>query len=118
VKYSKEEHKKKAVAIENFASTLPGDTSGVEWAITAHFYAALHYVAAFFAASNVYHASHGTRLRDIQKHPVLSSIYNDYQHLYNISRDARYECMNLQFSDLNFAITKLNAVKKLICPHL
>ena len=118
MKYPKEEHRKKAVAIENFVSTLPGDTTGVEWAITACFYAALHYVSAYFAASHLYHASHGTRLRDIQKHHYLSSIYDDYQHLYNISRDARYECMHLKPSDLEFAKVKLGAVKKAICPHL
>lgn len=118
VTYDKEDHKKKAAEIEAFASTLPNTTSGVEWAITAQFYAALHYISAYFAMSNLFHASHGTRLRAIQKHPVLSAIYDDYQDLYNISRDARYECMNLQPGHLTFAKNRLAAVKQLVCKFL
>ena len=116
--YDKEEHKKKAVETELFSSTLPSTTSGVEWAITAQFYAALHYVAAFFALTSQYHASHGTRLRAIEKHPILCNIYDDYQELYNISRDARYECMNLLPGHLVFAKERLEAIKKIVCSHL
>jgi len=118
VKFSKDDHKQKAIEIEQFASALPATNCGVEWAITAHFYAALHYVAAYFASSGQYHASHGTRLRDIKKHPILSTIYDEYQDLYNISRDARYECMNLQLGHLVFAQKRLEAVKNVVCSHL
>ena len=118
MKYDKEEHRKKAIEIELFSDALPDTTSGIEWAITAQFYAALHYVAAYFALSNQFHASHGTRLRAIDKDTTLSSIYNDYQSLYNISRDARYECMNLQPGHLAFAKERLSAVKRVICPLL
>jgi hypothetical protein len=118
VKFDKEEHKKKAEETELFASTLPATTSGIEWAITAQFYAALHYVSAFFALTNRFHASHGTRLRAIEKDPVLCNLYDDYQELYNISRDARYECMNLRPGHLTFAKNKLEAIKRIVCSHL
>ena len=118
MKFSKDDHKKKAVETEEFASTLPATDSGVEWAITAQFYAALHYVSAYFAITNQFHASHGTRLRDIKKDPIISSIYDDYQDLYNISRDSRYECMNLRPGHLVFARERLEAVKRVICPYL
>jgi len=118
VRYTKEEHRDKAIDTESFAATLPSTPAGIEWAITAQFYAALHYVSAYFAISNQFHASHGTRLREIKKDPVLNAIYDDYQHLYNISRDARYECMNLNLSNLTFAKGKLETIKKTVCPHL
>ena len=118
MKYDKEQHNKKASENENFAVTLSDSTAGIEWAIVAYFYAALHYVAAYFSLSGRFHASHGTRLRDISKDPVLVTIYDEYQELYNLSRDARYECMNLRHTHLAFAKKKLAAIKKVVSPHL
>lgn len=118
MKFNKEEHKNKAVENEALSASLPDTTSGIEWAITVQFYAALHYIAAYLAMEGQHYASHGTRLRAIEKHPVLSVIYDDYQDLYNISRDARYECMGLLAKHLNFAKTKLAAIKRTVCPYL
>ncbi|QNI31867.1 hypothetical protein H7849_23010 [Alloacidobacterium dinghuense] len=116
--FTKDEHEQKAIENEKFAQTLPSSVSGVEWAITATFYAAVHYVQAYFAKSGRSFSSHGARAAAILKDGAISSIYNDYQDLYNISRDARYEVMNLQPGHLTFAQNKLQDVKKIICKLL
>lgn len=116
--YTKEEYSKKALENEQFATNLPGTIPGIEWAITAQFYAALHYVNAYFATKGEHYSGHPTRIRAIQKDSWLSVIYDDYQGLYNISRDARYECMNLGNEELLFAQKKLHLIKSVICRYL
>jgi hypothetical protein len=118
LKFSKDEHKNKATENENFLATFPSTTVGIEWAITATFYAALHYVQAYFAISGQSFSSHGSRNTAIGKDPIISVIYDDYLNLYNISRDARYEVFNLQLGHLTYAQNALAEVKKVICPLL
>lgn len=118
MKFSKDEHKNKAIENEDLLASLPFTSCGTEWAITITFYAALHYVQAYFALTGQSFSSHGSRNTAIGKDPVISVIYSDYLNLYNISRDARYEVFNLQPGHLTYAQNALAEVKKVIYPLL
>jgi len=54
------------------------------------FYAALHYVEAFFSASGVHSADHRTRDSNLCRHNETMAIYDDFCELKNISTSARY----------------------------
>jgi hypothetical protein len=118
LKFTKDEHKNKAIENEQFADSLPPTTCGIEWAITVNFYAAVHYVSAYFALANQTCMSHGSRAIAIKKDAVLCAVYDEYQNLYNISRDARYEVMELKPGHLIYAKNMLETIKKVICPKL
>ncbi len=118
MRFTKDEHKNKAIENEQFSLTLPTTTCGVEWAITAVFYAAVHYVEAYFALSDVSYNNHPSRNTAVKKDAVLCSISDEYENLYNLSRDARYEVMNLQPGHLIYARNMLEGIKKVIFPLL
>ncbi len=118
MKFTKEEHKNKAIENEQLALTFPSTVCGVEWAITTIFYAAVHYVQAYFALSGVSYSSHPSRNKAVGLDAVLSAISFEYESLYNLSRDARYEVMGLQPGHLVYAQNLLADIKKVICPYL
>jgi len=60
------------------------------WASTIAFYAALHYVEAFFSVSGVHSADHRTRDSNLYRFNETMSIYDDFCELKNISTSARY----------------------------
>ena len=66
-------------------------TEGIEWAITATFYAAVHYVQAYLVTRNGPITSHTQRDSAIWRDGNIKPIYIDYQELKTHSRDARYE---------------------------
>ncbi len=60
------------------------------WASTMSFYAALHYVEAFFSLRGVHSADHRTRDSNLCKHNETMKIYDEFCELKNISTSARY----------------------------
>jgi hypothetical protein len=60
------------------------------WAATAAFYAALHYVEAFFGTRSKHSADHRTRDNNMVQHPETMAIYDQFCELKNISTRARY----------------------------
>lgn len=60
------------------------------WASTISFYAALHYVEAFFSLGGTHSADHRTRDSNLIRHPETKAIYDEYCELKNISTTARY----------------------------
>ncbi len=60
------------------------------WASTMSFYAALHYVEAFFSISGVHSADHRTRDSNLCRHNETLQIYDEFCELKNISTSARY----------------------------
>lgn len=68
-------------------------TPYLDWAITALFYAALHYVDATLArypAGGLHPQSHGAREQILARDSLLRHLFSDYQELRNRSQDARY----------------------------
>jgi hypothetical protein len=60
------------------------------WAATIAFYAALHYVEAFFSLSNVHSADHRTRDSNLCRFSETLKVYDPFCELKNISTNARY----------------------------
>ena len=99
----------------------------LDWAATSLFYAAVHYVNAYFA-------KHGTpiprrhtnpdpkspgRMNIVQQDPNLSAIYPHYRHLDDESRDARYELRIISEADYDkFLLPKLDKIKSFITPKV
>ena len=92
-------------------------TAGIEWAITASFYVAVHYVQAYFAPHNSY-TSHRQRDSAIQRDTKIQGIYMEYRELETYSRDARYDVPGFGPSDLAIVKSGLARVKACIEPLL
>lgn len=97
----KDDHLTKAEHDEQFVSSFDLQTSPfVDWAITGLFYAALHYVEAFFATKGRHSADHRARDSSIRRDLDLKAIYDDYNELKNFSINARYYMMRFTTADL------------------
>ena|ERR1700742_244492 len=96
-------HVKQAQGNEQFyLDVLGGEASSTpEWAMTALFYAAVHYVQAGCVHFGACPKDHGMRKEAIQTH--FREIRAAYSKLYQDSRDARYECIKHQSSELRNA---------------
>jgi uncharacterized protein (UPF0332 family) len=67
------------------------NTHFLDWAITALFYSALHYVDAYLAKKSQHPFNHRNRGQWLTKEQNLKYIYCDYEELKNRSEDARYK---------------------------
>lgn len=117
---SRDEHLTKSAQNEELAQTLDASTViGVEWAITMKFYAALHFVQAYFSSrTGRAPTTHERRASAIQRDPMISGAYDDYRELEDLSRDARYNFSNLQLTHLECADECLTVVKSVVRLHL
>lgn len=109
------EHLARAQDNEDLARTFNLDDGlEVDWAITLLFYAAIHYVQAFFAARGIVHLDHDARDQAIEQHPILSDISRDYQYLKNKSRSARYDIPNYTREQFEQASARFERIKAFI----
>lgn len=109
------EHLGKARENEEFARSLGTTTRcSIEWSVTANFYAALHYVQAYFAARQITFKLHTNRATALARGAKLNGIYQDYRELQDLSEAARYEVNGIKLNDLTQAETCLNRVKMTI----
>ena len=99
----------------------------LDWAATCLFYAAVHYVNAYFVKSKIAIPRRHTspdrkppgRTNIVQQDPKLSAIYSHYRHLDDESRDARFELKQISGADYdNFLLPELEKVKKFITPKV
>ncbi len=61
-----------------------------DWAATALFYTALHYIDAFLAVKQIHPGKHDVRDKLVNSLAELKGLYPSYSHLKNQSRNARY----------------------------
>ena len=86
-------------AEQNEAATLVLESAGhFDWAVTTLFYAALHFVDAFYYPGRA--VGHRKRNAYVATDVDLVSIYLHYIELYVRSRDARYECVRVTEQDV------------------
>jgi hypothetical protein len=77
-----------------------------EWQVVGLFYSALHYIDAFMARRmNAHPPSHEVRINTIAMFRELDPVAGYFLHLYNRSREARYDL--IKFSDTY--VQQLNA---------
>jgi len=82
------EHEDKARSIERALQNLhESNPDHCDWLTTLAFYAALHWVDAYFADHRLHPSNHRERNRAAQGLPI----WDDYYELYALSRIARYE---------------------------
>jgi hypothetical protein len=109
------EHVGKARENEAFARSLGTATlCSLEWAVTVNFYAALHYVQAYFAAQRITFKLHTNRATAIARDARLKAIYQDYREMQDSSEAARYEVNEIKSDDLAHAEACLARVKAAI----
>ena len=99
----------------------------LDWAVTCLFYAAIHYINAYFVKAHIpIPQRHRTsnpkkpgRLNIVQRDSVLSQIYPEYRHLDDESRDARYELKRPSMSDYDtFLISQFAKIREFILPKV
>lgn len=113
--FTPSEHVGKARDNEEFARSLGAPTiCALEWSITANFYAALHYVQAYFATQNVTFKLHTNRATAIARDAGLKTIYQDYREMQDSSEAARHEVNGIRLDDLAHAEACLTRVKSAI----
>ena len=102
-------------------------TNCLDWAVTCLFYAAIHYVNAYLVKAHIpipkrHRGSNPKkpgRLNIVQNDSVLSQIYQEYRHLDDESRDARYELKRPSISDYDtFLISQLVRIREFILPKV
>ena len=83
-----------------------------EWEVVALFYAALHYINACLASMNVeHHDNHLNRNRRVNNIASFAPIRTLYRHLYNSSRNARYDLYNYSPSDVRTIARQFEPIK-------
>lgn len=89
------QHRRQAEHNKAFIQSLDLDTSPfLDWAVTAAFYAALHFIEWYFKARGLTgRRDHQLRDAYIARTGELRSIYADYTELKFQSEASRYECV-------------------------
>ncbi len=99
----------------------------LDWSATCLFYAAVHYVNAYFKKANIpiprRHSSPDPktpgRLNIVQQDPTLSAIYDPYRNLDDESRDARYELKNISEARYDgYLRPEFEKIQKFIIPKV
>lgn len=116
----RDDHRAKAEHDEQFVHSLDLSTTPyLDWAITALFYAALHYVEAYFATMKRHSPDHRTRDSAIQRDSRIRSLYADYNELKNYSINARYYMVPFGESDArNHLLPCLENIRSRVLPLL
>ncbi len=86
-----------------------------EWVVTALFYSGLHLLEACLAQQGTHSANHAERasnLRRLRSAPSFQQrrLFDKYQDLYELSRQARYDCVQVDPQDLADARASLEDI--------
>ena len=112
------EHLKQSENNFLLSSKLPPIEGSTDWEITILFYAAVHYVEAYFSTNNLHYQTHGSRETAIRRDPKIAKIFRDYREMYEYSRTARYDCRYFEDTAVASVQTRLNNIKNTITPLL
>lgn len=117
---SKDQHVTKADGSAALASSFVLDNqSRIDWALVMLFYAAMHYVEAYLAKSNVHLRSHTTRDNAISRDAALRKIFKEYSDLKYFGYNARYEVSGFKATDVtNVALKHYTTIKNHLSPLL
>jgi hypothetical protein len=112
-------HLSRAIENEQFADSLNSSSSlETDWAITALFYSAVHYVDAYLVVARSKPIDHQERERMIERNGTLSGIFMPYRELKRMSRAARYDIASYGPRELAKAKRLLGEIKAVITPRL
>ncbi len=127
--YSVSEYLQQAAHNLSLATEIRNNKSEyLDWAATCLFYAAVHYLNAYFVKLNIdIPRRHTTsdpnkpgRTDIVRQDPILSStIYSPYRHLIDESRDARHELMKISVADYDgFLLPQLEKIRRFVTPKV
>jgi hypothetical protein len=85
------DHLSQAGRFTSFLSSLSPEQPYKEWLLVLWFYIALHYVEAFLVTVRPRLRTHESRREDMRQFPETRAILNEYQQLYKLSKEARYD---------------------------
>lgn len=109
-------HRVNAEKNEQFAESLDG-SQAVErgWIVTVRFYSLLHYVEERLTSHGYTSERHNQRMDNIKScNAVETAVYKKYRALYDISRDARYECVRMNQEDVEESERILDEGKRML----
>lgn len=109
-------HKSGAQENEAFASSLDEDVP-VErnWIVTVRFYSLLHYVDIMLKKHGYMPEKHGERFKNIEQCQAIDpQVYKKYKTLFDLSRDARYERIRMDTTDVAQSAKVLEEGKELL----
>lgn len=92
-----------------------------DWAVTATFYAAVHYVEAYLAAQKpaIHSKDHTMRDSEVERDVILRTVYDEYMSLKQDSKDARYNAhIEITQDDVTRVRADLETVKKALLPYI
>lgn len=116
----KKTHLNQAAHNEAFAEAV-STMAYPDWRATGIFYAALHYLQAYFLSKRPpeYPESHGARAAAIDADRFLDPVRNDYRDLQDVSEAARYYGIKPTHDEIkNNVLPKLVAIKKQIRQYI
>lgn len=101
---------------EEFAEDIREDYPAQKnWIVTVQFYSFLHYVEERLKSHSYTSTNHDDRMDNIRNCPhVDTKAYKIYKSLYDTSRDARYECMEIEESDIIECEKRLEKGKRIL----
>ncbi len=97
---------------EAFVNSLDASSTPYrDWAITGIFYSSVHYIEAALDRYGKHSADHGQRNTFMKLHLKNDDIFDGHRDLYEISRNARYNCKIISESDIQESKGTLEEVK-------
>jgi hypothetical protein len=110
---TRNDHLAKAERNRDFARNLPKrDATHTGWALTALFYAALHYVSGYLIEFNFSTRDHDEMKAELRRNPMLTPIFNDYADLLDFSFNARYRMRHYGANDFARADAIFKRIEK------
>ena len=82
-----------------------------DWEITVIFYCGVHIVEAMLAEKNIHVIDHQDRKDEMENIDNIDDFRDEYIHLYQLSRKARYKCFLPKLKDVYDAQVDLDAIK-------
>ena len=110
---TRKEHFQKAEGNRNFAESIALTSQPhIEWALTALFYAAVHFVEAYLADTGQHLKTHKTRDNVVARDSQLRRFFKQYQDLKYYGEAARYEIVPFRPEDFtDRALPALQAIE-------
>ena len=81
-----------------------------DWAVTVTFYCGVHLVEAMLAKFGRNSEDHSDRRDNLKIIPTRNDFQDEYLDLYNLSRQARYDCINIGREQIFSAQSDLDAI--------
>lgn len=109
-------HVKGARENEEFADTLdPSEKIHKNWIVIVRFYSYLHFVEERLQMEGYESDRHKERMENIRRCPSIDDkAYNIYRTLYDLSRDARYECLRMGDDEIDESESRLENGKQIL----